>query len=180
MFASFEPEPADRLPRANAEIVPGTGADLDAMVALAVVHRGADPVARRDAFARRLAEADGSPGAPVVRVARVQGVVVGYGIASRIDPPEGDYVPAGWYLVGGLVHPAWRRRGIGAALVDARLAALGDRTDTVRAFTAVVNEASQALLCARGFGVEADDPRVPGVTFTGGRGVLLRRDLGAR
>lgn len=174
MFAPYEPDPAERLPRAAAEIAPGAPGDLEALVALAVAHRGADPVARRKAYGRSLAAAAaGGPGAPVVQVARVEGVVVGYGVAARIDSPEGDYVPAGWYLAGALVHPAWRRRGLGAALADARLAALTDRTDTVRAFTAAVNQASQALLRARGFVPEADDVRVPGVTFTGGRGVLL-------
>ena len=101
MFAPYEPDPAERLPRAAAEIAPGAPGDLEALVALAVAHRGADPVARRKAYGRSLAAAAaGGPGAPVVQVARVEGVAVEDGVAARIDSPEGHYVPAGGHPAG--------------------------------------------------------------------------------
>lgn len=171
MFAPFDPAPETRPAPVDAVIEAATPAALEALVALAVARDGSDPAARRRRFTALLEDAGA-----VVRVARVGGEVVGYGLATRLEPPEGPYVPAGWYLAGAVVDPSWRRRGIGAALVDARVEALRPRTRTVRAFVAAVNRASVALLRSRGFVVESEDAGVPGVTFTGGRGVLLRRD----
>lgn len=57
-------------------------------------------------------------------MAERNGECVGYGVATRFRPPPeapANAAPAGPYLAGLMVHPAFRRRGVGAALVRARL-----------------------------------------------------------
>ncbi|AQP51342.1 GNAT family N-acetyltransferase [Tessaracoccus flavescens] len=57
------------------------------------------------------------------------------------DPPA----PAGHYLGGIVVDPAWRRRGVGTALTLARLDWVSQRAAAVYYFTNVRNAASLAL-----------------------------------
>lgn len=177
MFAPFDPAPASREAPLTPLVEPATVDDVEAMTALAIARGDGDPDTRRRGFERLVHRAHEAEG-PVVLVARVEGpTIIGYGIADRLVPPEGPYVPAGLYLTGLVVDPAWRRRGAGAALVRARLEALRPRATTVRAFVSAQNRASIALLTAHGFVLEADDVAVPGVEFSGGRGLLYRRDF---
>jgi ribosomal protein S18 acetylase RimI-like enzyme len=53
--------------------------------------------------------------------------------------------PAGWYLLGVVVHPKWRRRGIGAALTRERMRWVAQRATEIYYFTHRNNRASQAL-----------------------------------
>ena len=114
-----------------------------------------------------------------VWVAESEGRVLGFGRA-RWDDQAVDSgpraVPAAWYLMGVVVRPEARRRGIGGALLDARLAWLADRTQTVYSVTAEHNLASQALLESRGFRVTRTDVTHPRITFARGVGLLLRRE----
>lgn len=92
------------------------------------------------------------------------------------DPPA----PAGHYLGGIVVDPAWRRRGVGTALTLARLDWVSQRAAAVYYFTNVRNAASLALRARLDFeqvarahtirGVSADEPE--------GELVLHRLDTG--
>ena len=55
-----------------------------------------------------------------VVVATVDGAVIGWGKTHYWDYDDGQ-TPSGHYLGGVAVQPAWRRRGVGAALTAARL-----------------------------------------------------------
>jgi ribosomal protein S18 acetylase RimI-like enzyme len=63
----------------------------------------------------------------------------------------GPDTPAGCYLSGVLVDPAWRRQGIAAELTRARLRWAFARTDKVFYVTAADNIASLHLHAALGF-----------------------------
>jgi GNAT superfamily N-acetyltransferase len=85
----------------------------------------------------------------VLFVAQVaDGPVVGYGRVVRAQPPA---FPDGWYLLGLVVDPRWRRRGIGAALTAARTRWVAERADRVYYFKHQANRASQDLHTALGF-----------------------------
>lgn len=94
--------------------------------------------------------------------------------------PEGTgprAVPTGWYLMGVVVRPAWRRRGVGRALLATRLTWLAARTKRAYSVTSEHNRASQALLESAGFVVLRRDVTHPRVTFNKGIGLLLTVEL---
>ncbi|WP_277208625.1 GNAT family N-acetyltransferase [Isoptericola croceus] len=114
-----------------------------------------------------VAEADG---------AEAGRVVVGWAKTHLYPRPDG-VAPAGHYLGGVTVHPAWRRRGVATALTEVRMAWIG--TGTNRAFYVVNagNAASIALHKRWGFREVARGPSFHSVTFTGGAGLLMAADL---
>lgn len=85
-------------------------------------------------------------------VAKASGQVVAYGRILQLAAEEaGPGTPAGYYLSGVLVDPAWRGRGIATALTVARLRWAFTRTDTVFYVTGADNTASLHLHAALGF-----------------------------
>lgn len=85
-------------------------------------------------------------------VAKPNGEVVAYGRILKLAADEaGPGTPAGYYLSGVLVAPAWQGRGIGAALTQARLRWAFARTGTVFYVTGADNTASLRLHGALGF-----------------------------
>jgi ribosomal protein S18 acetylase RimI-like enzyme len=81
-------------------------------------------------------------------VAEADGCIVGFARARRFrHPPEppGNVAPEGWYLLGVIVAPAFRRRGIAARLTRCRLEWIAERADEAWFFTEVMNHASIAL-----------------------------------
>lgn len=90
-------------------------------------------------------------------------------------------LPNGWYLLGVNVHPDWRRRGVGRALTERRLAWMRERAAEVEAerlwyFTGLENRSSVALHAPFGFRVERE-VRAPVALGTKGRSWLLVLDL---
>lgn len=116
---------------------------------------------------------------------RVDGGLLGYGRVGFLRPPDitsadrapTGCAPAGWYLIGLVVDPEQRRRGIGTALTTARMRSVGDRADHVWYFTNARNRVSLELHAGLGFREMTRDFWVPGVTFDGGVGVLGRAIL---
>jgi aminoglycoside 6'-N-acetyltransferase I len=85
-------------------------------------------------------------------VAKASDLVVAYGRVLELAADEaGPGTPAGCYLSGDLVEPAWRGRGIATALTRARLRWAFARTDTVFYVTGADNAASLHLHAAFGF-----------------------------
>ena len=85
-------------------------------------------------------------------VAKVNGQVIAYG--RVIESAAGEAAPgtpAGYYLSGVLVAPAWRRRGIATALTRARLRWVFARADEVFYVAGAGNIASLHLHTALGF-----------------------------
>ena len=85
-------------------------------------------------------------------VAKANGQVVAYGrVIEQAADEAGPGTPAGYYLSGVLVEPAWRGWGIATALTRARLRWAFARTGTVFYVTGADNAASLHLHEALGF-----------------------------
>jgi aminoglycoside 6'-N-acetyltransferase I len=85
-------------------------------------------------------------------VAKADGQVVAYGRVAELAAGEAaPGTPAGCYLSGVLVGPAWRRRGIATALTRARLRWVFARTDEAFYVTGADNIASLHLHASLGF-----------------------------
>ncbi len=85
-------------------------------------------------------------------IAKANGQVVAYGRVIELAADEAaPGTPAGYYLSGVLVDPAWRRRGIATELTQARLRWAFARTDKVFYVTGADNIASLHLHAALGF-----------------------------
>jgi len=200
--SSRAPEPLPALlPSSAFAVRPAAAADLSAVAAVAAARNG-NPVPEELAvFERRLVSGP-LPALPMVWVAELgeggptsrlpaYGTLFHMDDAVRramatdlgLDPDEphdpsrpGSLVPAGWYLGGLVVDPPFRRLGLGRALTAARLTAL-DAAGVleVRYLANATNRATLALHEPFGFELEAEDPAMGGVAFTGGRGHLLVR-----
>lgn len=81
--------------------------------------------------------------------------------------------PAGHYLGGIIVHPGWRRQGIGAELTAARLRWIGQRAKYAYYFTNEQNQASRALHATLGFERLAEAEEIHSVRADDGASKLL-------
>jgi ribosomal protein S18 acetylase RimI-like enzyme len=109
--------------------------------------------------------------------------IVGYGRARLFEPgPEApiDTAPRGYYLVGLIVRAELRRRGIGLALTQDRLDWIRGRAAEAWFFANARNSASIELHRRLGFAEAARSFSYPGVTFSGGEGILFHVSLGPR
>jgi ribosomal protein S18 acetylase RimI-like enzyme len=155
----------------------GEPADLDGLARLAMLHTaGGSPGDFMDRFAQDL-ESDER----CLLVAAEDEIAVGYGRAWWFEPgrdqPD-NVAPGGYYLLGLVVDPAHRRQGVGGALTAERLAWARERGGReVWYFTNAANTASQQLHERFGFEEVTRDFVFPGVSFTGGIGILYRAAL---
>ncbi|ALE07772.1 GCN5 family acetyltransferase [Arthrobacter sp. ERGS1:01] len=111
--------------------------------------------------------------ARLVVVAETDGGVVGWG-KTHFWPESDGTAPSGHYLGGVTVDPMWRRRGIGAALTQARLEWIWQRAADAWYVVNVANRASIVLHSRWGFVETARAPRFHTTEFTGGVGLLMR------
>lgn len=170
LFAPFAPDAHGS--SVDALVRPARADDLAACAELSLNRNGGE----LDVWFGRLAADLEDPEAYLL-VAEVDGVVAGHAAARwlSIDAKLARVVTDGWYLTGLLVDPAYRRRGLGRRLVQARLDWLDARTDCSWFFAAATNPASLALHEPFGFVEVTRDFTVPGVRFAGGQGVLCVR-----
>jgi aminoglycoside 6'-N-acetyltransferase I len=128
-------------------IEPLTRADVAAAVALVVSVLRLKPGDRGEQFAADIAGEQRQ-----MFVAKANGQVVAYGRVIELATDEAAAgTPAGYYLGGVLVDPAWRGRGIATALTRARLRCAFARTSTVFYVTGADNAASLHLHAAVSF-----------------------------
>jgi aminoglycoside 6'-N-acetyltransferase I len=140
------PIPPDGMPQA-VRIEPLTQPDVASAVELAVRVLRVKPGDRGEQFA-----ADVAGELRQMFIAKANGQIVGYGRLIELAADEaGPGTPAGCYLSGVVVDPAWRGRGIATALTRARLRWAFAHTDTVRYVTGADNPASLRLHAALGF-----------------------------
>ncbi|MFE9428473.1 GNAT family N-acetyltransferase [Kitasatospora sp. NPDC006697] len=174
-FAEYQPAPADRPAPVAITLAEAVAGDLPELAALKVAERGGTAGYWAERLARRV------PAGPdeLVVVARSGGELVGYAGVTLLTEHPGDGAPAGWYLSGVTVAPDWRRRGIGGALTDWRLARMRElAVPEVWCFVSARNPASLDLHRALGFTEHGRGRSFQGITFGGGEGVLLVLRLG--
>jgi GNAT superfamily N-acetyltransferase len=133
---------------------------------------GGDVVAHRNRF-NDLVDRAGK----LLLVAELAVGVVAYGYADHHGGSEG--CPPGWYLVGLVVSPPFRRHGIGRLLTTRRLDWIAERASEAFYFANERNRATIDLHTELGFKELTRDFAFPGVAFRGGSGVLFRADLDA-
>ncbi|WP_222710386.1 GNAT family N-acetyltransferase [Quadrisphaera setariae] len=142
---------------------------MSAAALLAAAHYGGEGATWQERLARALAAPDA-----LFAIAEVSGQVVACAKAARCAPVDDDDAPAGLYLTGLLVDPAWRRRGLGEQLTRWRLERLRRSGEPVLFFTNARNTASLALHTRLGFVEVGRAASYLGEPFTGGVGVLMR------
>ena len=143
----------------------------DDLASIAGIERRAARGANLDQV--RLAMAD--PGRFVV-VATIDDAVAGWAKTHWWQYADGP-APVGHYLGGITVAPAARRRGVGAALTQARMDWVSGRASFVCYVVNATNAASIALHRRWGFHEVARAASFHTIRFTGGSGVLLRAGL---
>jgi aminoglycoside 6'-N-acetyltransferase I len=112
-----------------------------------------------------------------VLVAEYNQEVHGYASTTFVDVNDGDDLGvSGWYLSGIVVAPSARRRGLGMQLTSARLDRIAQASGSAWYFVNANNQASIALHARFGFVEHARGPRICGVEFSGGTGILYRID----
>lgn len=177
LFADYLPHPSGQEdPRIRVRLA--RMGDLVALARINAERQGTSEVEARIRFKRELAN---PASARTLWVAEVQGETIGFGRAALQDRPADaapNHPPAGWFLTGVVVAPAWRRRGAGRALTLARLEhLLAEGASEVFYIVNARNGASLDLHRALGFEVVTDNICAPGIEFSGGRGFLCRLDL---
>ena len=122
-------------------------------------------------------------GSALLLVATIVDETVAYAKAERYVPAvptRPNAAPGGWYLAGVVVRPEDRRRGVGAALTEARLGWISGRVSTAYYFANARNKASIDLHAALGFREIARDFHHPNARFEGGLGILFAADVSGR
>lgn len=150
--------------------------DLDACVALA---RLAVPDRAAADWRRELQDDLGSP-QQHLSIGEKRGAIIAYGRARLFLPTSDaprDAAPRGYYLTGLFVRPDHRRRGIGTALTQSRLAWIAEHEDEAWYFANAHNRGSIELHHRLGFREVTRTFSFPGVAFQGGQGILFRAEL---
>lgn len=113
-------------------------------------------------------------------VARTGNEVIGYGRTAWFEPgaqAPANAAPAGYYLIGLVVDPQWRRRGVASAIMQARLAWVAERASEAWYFADVNNSVSIELHERAGFSTVTNDFWFPTVTDGDGSHLLGRVQL---
>jgi ribosomal protein S18 acetylase RimI-like enzyme len=187
-FADYEPgrRTASYLGSADGLVIRlTTAADLQQVARIIAEREGGDP----DVFLERLAcdmeQVVAEPPTKSLWVATLGSQVIAHARAALFRPPEDsppDVAPPGWYLMGIVVDPAFRRRGVGEALTRARLHWIAHRSSRAYYVATAINPVTIDLHAKLGFVEVTRNFSFPGVSFTGGIGVLFECPLvdGAR
>ncbi|MBU2664805.1 GNAT family N-acetyltransferase [Actinoplanes bogorensis] len=177
VYAAYQPEPTgrdehDRPATVREAVVADVPACLDLVERVLLLDRGPWETSLTDSVT--------DPERMLFVAELSDGRIAGYARATRWTPPDDappNAAPAGWYLLGLVVAPEHRRRGIGRALTVARLEAVAGRATEIWYFANAHNQSSLDLHTELGFTEVTRDFWFPGLTFDGGVGVLARLEV---
>jgi ribosomal protein S18 acetylase RimI-like enzyme len=113
-------------------------------------------------------------------IARFDESIVGYGRCKHFKPPENapvDCAPEGWYLLGVVTEPQFRRKGVGLKLTYSRLEWISRKNKEAYYFANALNVASIDLHDKLNFKEVTRDFVFPDIQFRGGKGILFKVDL---
>ena len=177
-FAEFTPRSSPPAEVGKLVIRSASPPDLPALARIAAEREG-EPVAQWLTAFEHI-HADTAGGQSLLVVAAVNGAIAGYGKAGYFTPPAGspaNVAPAGFYLTGVIVAPAYRRRGLGLELTRARLDWIAARSPRAYYFANARNRVTIDLHQKLGFVELTRDFSHPQVRFEGGAGILFGCDL---
>jgi ribosomal protein S18 acetylase RimI-like enzyme len=176
LFAQYAPD-APRRPLPGGLLIRNAGiSDLEGISRLSWQREGGTLT---EATARAQRWLAARPDEHLMVVAQLEERIIGYAKASYVHPAtdQPDDRPEGWHLSGVIVGEPFRRCGIGAELTRRRLQWIAGRADEVFYFANSTNRASIDLHEKFGFEEIGRNIRAPGVSFTGGIGILFRLRL---
>lgn len=181
-YAPYQPDCSERpvlpadlwLGHARLEDVPG-------LTALALARNGGEAVRHEQQFQAEIERFQSvSEPESLLFVARLAGQPVAYARLRQIRElgPTDLPAPLGWYALGLVVSPLWRRCGLASALSQQRFDWLQDRgIERLYSFVNLQNRASLRLHEQLGFVLQAEAEGFLWVRFTGGRGGLFYRKI---
>ncbi len=176
VYAEYSPGDGG-LPPAAVTLRPATKGDIEAILRIEIA-AGRSPASIGTARGYRRAVADPQRCVVVAEVADdARRTVVGWA-KTHHHLEQVDDAPSGHYLGGITVEPWWRRRGVAAALTEARMGWIAARAAEVFYVVNARNRASIALHRRWGFEEVLRAPRLMGLEFAGGVGLLMRADIG--
>ncbi len=149
--ATYAPR-AHGLPLSGLLVRPATQDDVPGIARVDEACLGLVPEEIEPRIAADLARIAAGESSRRVFVAEAAGAIRGYAKLDLVEGahPAGEDLPQGWYLMGIGVLPEWRRRGLGRALVAARLAVVGEAP----CFTFTTRENLASIALNQGFGFE--------------------------
>jgi ribosomal protein S18 acetylase RimI-like enzyme len=177
--STFEPWVPNRVdvpaPPVELTVRKATEQDVEGCVALAALGSDGSSVDWAELFHHNIEHRDRH-----LAVARAGDELIGYGRTAWFEPDPAappNAAPAGYYLVGLVVDPSWRRRGVASAIISARLDWVAQRASEAWYFADVRNRVSIQLHERAGFEIVTDDFWFPTVTAGGGSHLLGRATL---
>lgn len=179
-YAAYDPSPNRRLRRASIEVREATLDDVDAIARLIAERHERELEKTRATVEKEVRHTTPRGVENRLFVAEDAGRVAGFGRVALQRPGVHHHpaeMPEGWYLIGVIVAPDARRRGIGEALGRHRLAWIRERADAAFSFINRENWASRDLLLALGFEPQELEFRHERAELEPGQGQLYRARL---
>ena len=174
-FAPYDPDSRGRDAPVSGVISQATLDDLDALTLIELTAITRTPADWQKVIDKAFDDPD-----RLLLLAEVDGDIAGFAQTNFLEKHPVKYGPAGFYLTGVTVIPAYRRRGLGRALTAARLDWIRERANEVWYFASSANQSSIELHLAFGFEEVQRAHAIHGVTFNAGQGILFHSSLDAR